>query len=255
MDDNALDLKRVCIGFFGFIRNPLNETDFNRFRQLLPENCVIDIIISCPNKINEYDDHIINLDTINKLHSAFNSCNVNIDLYEYDPVVFIKRVRELGLPDYTSFPIYRIFSQHFSISRLCKNILKYSKHYDTIILTRMDILPGVSSLGNLLEPHENVMYLWRRYPYTSDIYAEDRIIISSIDGVRTLSDLYDSGPKNVFIYEDLCPENILGKYLSSFNNLVILPQEGVKLELSPSMNVKYSKFSKDYLEGLLKNIV
>ena len=119
----------------------------------------------------------------------------------------------------------------------------------------MDILPGVSSLGNLLEPHENVMYLWRRYPYTSDIYAEDRIIISSIDGVRTLSDLYDSGPKNVFIYEDLCPENILGKYLSSFNNLVILPQEGVKLELSPSMNVKYSKFSKDYLEGLLKNIV
>jgi hypothetical protein len=71
----------------------------------------------------------------------------------------------------------------------------------------------------------------------------------------TLCDLYDSGPNNVFLYEVLHPESILGKYLSSFNNLVLLPQEGVKLELSSSINVKYSKFSKDYLERLLKNIV
>ena len=253
-------MKRICIGFFGFIRKPLNESDFNEFKKLLPEKCVIDILISCPNKMNEYDDDIINLDTMNSLRSAFNACNVNIDLYDYDPIIFIKRVRELGIPDYSSFPNYRVFSQHFSISRLSKNILKYSQDnslkYDKIILTRMDILPIVKSLGKLLEQqNENVMYLWRRDPYVSDKCAEDRIIISSIDGVRTLCDLYDSVPKNEVLYEEMCPEIILGKYLSLFNNLVLLPQEGIHLGNSPSFHVKYSNFARDYLDKLLKTII
>jgi hypothetical protein len=258
MNDTDEPLKRICIGFFGFIRNPLNMIDFNRFRDLLPNKYILDVIISCPNKINEYDTDVITLETMNQL-SAFNECNVYIDLYDYDPIVFIKRVRDIGLPDYTTFPSYRVCSQHFSISRLCKNILKYSQEnhieYDHIILTRMDILPGVKSLGNLLEQrHEHIIHIWRRYPYVSNSDAEDRIIISSIQGIHALCGLYDSGLRHCCLYTPIVPEIILGKYLSLFNNLVLLPQDGIILEHSPSISVKYSDRAKHYLEELLKTI-
>jgi len=258
MDNSALPLRRICIGFFGFIRNPLNIIDFNRFKDLLPDKYMVDIIISCPNKINEYDTDVITLETMKQL-SALNESNVYIDLYDYDPIVFIKRVRDIGLPDYINFPSYRVFSQHFSISRLCKNILKYSQEnhieYDNIILTRMDILPGVKSLGNLLEQrNENIIHIWRRHPYVSNSDAEDRIIISSIQGIRVLCDLYDSGPIHRCLYDPIVPEIILGKYLSLFNNLVLLPQDGIILELSPSISIKYSHSAKHYLEQLLKTI-
>lgn len=251
--------KRICIGFFGFIRNPLNIINFNQFRHLLPEKCVIDIIISCPNKINEYDTDVITVEIMKHFYSTFNECNVFIDLYEYEPIMFMKRVRELGLPDYTCYPTYRIFSQHFSISRLCKKIHKHSHEnhvwYDNIILTRMDILPGVKSLGCLLEQQtDNTIHIWRRYPYVSNVDAEDRIILSSMNGVIALCDLYESGPKHSGLYEQLVPESILGKYLSLFDKLELLPQEAINLELSPSINVKYSDEARHYFEQLLEMI-
>jgi hypothetical protein len=249
-------MKRICIGFFGFIRTPINRDIFNSFRSLLPDSCTIDIVISCPNKINEYDDIIINSSVIlEDIRAACNGCNVYIDAYEYDPLIFIKKVQELGLPDYTTYPSYRVFSMHFSISRLCKNIINISLenhiHYDSIILTRFDIIPGVTSLGCLLnQVTEHAIYIWRRCPYVSDVHAEDRIIISSMSGVHALCNLYGFSVDSQF-YTPLVSENIIGKYLHLCNNLILLPQDGISLNLPPSIHVKYSDASKNYLLQLL----
>lgn len=254
-------MKRICVGFFGFIRNPITYRVFNRFRKLLPEHCTIDIFICCPNKVNEYDadTDIIDKDSeiFNEMREELDGYNFYIDVYEYNPLVFIKRVRELSLPDYTEYPTYRVFSQHFSISRLCKNISNISRqshiNYDSIILTRFDTIPGVKTLGSLVEQvNENTIHIWRRCPYISDIDAEDRIIISSIGGVHALSHLYDDGfTRNPRIYEALIPENILGKFLLTCNTLRLLPQEGILLEHSSSLQVKYSDKAKNYLNELI----
>jgi hypothetical protein len=250
-------MKRVCIGFFGFIRNPIDHDVFTRFRKLLPDICIIDIVVSSPNKINEYDDDNNTIDTnseiVENMRSVFGNCNVYIDLYEYNPLIFIKRVRELGLSDYTDYPTYRIFSQHFSLSRLCKHITQKNKPvYDTILLTRFDIFPSINSLGSLLDQvREDTIHIWRRVPYASDVDAEDRIIISSMNGVHNLCDLYDGALiKDPNIYVRLIPEIILGKYLRTCN-LRLLPQEGISFNASPSIHVKYSDTAKKYMEHLL----
>jgi hypothetical protein len=255
-------MARICIGFFGFIRNSINYEIFNQFKQLLPANSILDIFITCPNKVNEYDDPLSIIDMhseiIKDIRAAFGTCNVYVDIYEYDPLIFIKKVRNLRLPDYTSYPIYRVFSGHFSISRLCRNITNFARdnhiNYKNIILTRFDIIPGVKSLGNLLEHvDENNIHIWRRCPYSSDTDAEDRIIISSMKGVHALADLYENGnTRGIDIYETLVPENILGKYLTTFPNLIKLPQDGIKMELSPSIKVKYSGNTRDYMNSMLK---
>jgi hypothetical protein len=211
--------------------------------------------------VNEYDadTDIIDKDSeiFNEMREELDGYKPYIDVYEYNPLIFIKRVRDLGLPDYTEFPSYRVFSQHFSISRLCKNITNISREnnikYDSIILTRFDIISGVKSLGCLVDQiHENTIHIWRRCPYVSDLDAEDRIIISSIDGVSALSHLYEDGfTRNPQIYEPLIPENILGKFLLTCSTLRLLPQEGILLENSSSLNVKYSDKAKDYLQVLL----
>ena len=254
-------MKRICIGLFGFIRNPINYAVFKRFRSLLPDECIIDIIITCPNKINEYDHDTDTIDEnseiMEDIRVAFGDCNVYIDVFEYNPLIFVKRVKELGLPDYTSFPSYRVLSQHFSISSLSNNICYHVQdnniQYDSIILTRFDIIPGVRSLGQLLEQvRENTIHNLRRCPYASDLHSEDRIIISSMNGVRALCGLYECAKDRVpDIYEDLVPEIIIGKYIRSYDNLSVLPQEGIILEHSPSKEVKYTDNAKNYLEQLL----
>ena len=255
-------MSKICIGLFGFIRNPINYMIFNRFKNMLPTNCNIDIFITCPNKINEYDDDTdiidVNSEIMEDICVAFGDSNVYVDIYKYEPITFIKKVRDLSLPDYTTFPIYRVFSQHFSISRLCNNIIKHTEenniNYNMIILTRFDILPGIKSLGYLTEgiTHNN-MYIWRRCPYSSDSDAEDCIIISSIKGINALCGLYEDAEKReIHIYENLVPEIILGRYLNTFNSIVKLPQDGIILELSPSRHVKYTDSAKKYLEYLLE---
>jgi len=256
-------MQRICIGFFGFIRNPINYKIFNEFKSSLPENSIIDIFITCPNKVNEYDNDTdiidINSKIIKDLSSSFDNCNIYIDIYNYEPLIFIKKARELGLPDYTNYPIYRLFSLHYSISRLSTNIIKFTKdnniNYNSVIITRFDIMNiGIKNFSNFVKTiDKNMMYVYR-YPYNNrvDADAEDRIIISSIEGIEVLCNLYDNKNGSKDIYNKLESEAILSKYLISFPNIKMLPQDGMNIPFSPSLKVKYSNESRKYLNTLIE---
>jgi hypothetical protein len=253
---------RICIGFFGFIRIPITYEIFHEFKKSLPNNSIIDIFITCPNKVNEYDSdtEIIDIESkiIRDLYSVFRDCNLYIDIYPYEPFLFIKKSRDLGLPDYTTFPTYRIFSQHYSISRLSTNITKFARnnnlYYKSVILTRFDIIGGVKSFSHLIENiDKNIMYIWRLlYVNSPDSEAEDRIIISSIEGIDILRDLYEGGDKSKDIYSALYPEMILAKYVSLFPYIRMLPQNNIQILFSPFKLVKYSPFNRSHMNQLLE---
>ena len=253
---------RICIGFFGFIRIPITYEIFHEFKKSLPDNSTIDIFITCPNIVNEYDSDTETINTesqiIGDLQSVFKGCNVYIDIYPYEPLIFIKKSRDLGLPDYTTFPTYRIFSQHYSISRLSRNITKLARdnnyYYKSVILTRFDIIGGVKSFSHLIENvDKNTMYIWRPpYANSPDSEAEDRIIISSTEGIEVLCDLYEGDGKPRDIYGALYPEIILAKHISLFPHIKMLPQDTIQIIFSPSRWVKYSPFNKSNMNYLLE---
>jgi hypothetical protein len=253
---------RICIGFFGFIRIPITYEIFYEFKKSLPDNSTIDIFITCPNKVNEYDSdtEVINTESqiIRDLQSVFKDCNVYVDIYPYEPLIFIKKSRDLGLPDYTTFPTYRVFSQHYSISKLSTNITKFARnnniYYKSVILTRFDIIGGVKLFSHFIENvDKNIMYIWRHpYENSPDSQAEDRIIISSIEGVEVLCNLYEGSDKSRDIYSMLYPEIILAKYVSLFPHIRMLPQDNIQIILSPFKVVKYSPFNKSLMNHLLE---
>lgn len=254
-------MTRVCIGLFGFIRNPIDDVSFNQFKKLLPDNATIDVFVTSPNTINEYNDNNIISEyspVFLDMKKTFNGCNVYIDVYEYEPLVFIKKVDDLGLAQYLHWPTYRVLSQHYSISRLCNNIILHSEkknfEYDIVILTRHDMIPGVMSLGDGLNNiDKNVMYIWRKNTLPKALVAEGRFILSGMAGINALCNLYEYGynTNDINIYEDTQPETIMGRYLSQLFNLNLLIQDGIDLPVSPSIDVKYSEYSKNFTLMLL----
>ena len=255
----------ICLGFFGFIRKIINKDEFIKFIKLLPLYSNIDIFISSPSQYGEIENNVIDYESFKlSLKEVFNCNNIHIKLYNYNPFEFIKKVRTLNLPDYIEdtrcFP-FRVISQHYSISMLCKNIYEHiiqeNKQYDNIILTRFDILPTIESFGDcLIRKIEDSIHIIRTIPYYLNEHAEDRIILTSKLGLEKLKNLYN-------IYEPSCykqfniennkfiPEYILYKYLNTFNDLLKLPQIDIIIGMSPYINNKYN--NNYYFNKLLKH--
>ena len=242
----------LCLGFFGFIRTLITPSEFNRFLELLPNNSTLDIFISCPNKINELDSDTLVLNTdifTEDMYDIFKNRNIYVNLYRYIPDIFREKSRNLKLPDFSNesrmFP-YRIFSLHSSISKLSKFILNHIDTntiiYDNIILTRFDIFNSIQSFGTILDTtNTNNVYLWRNHSDT--IYAEDKILITSIHGLKKLANLYESINSETVdtLCSEICSEVIIGKYMKSFDDIILKYQEGICIGLSPFIHVKYEE--------------
>lgn len=246
----------ICLGFFGFTRQLINHEMFINFIKLLPNGSNIDIFISCPSKLDEIQtgDEINDVEFKTHMANVFKDCPVFINTYKYNPHDYIQKTRILEIPDYiTTKRIYsfRILSLHFSISLLSNIIYDYTikenKNYDKIILTRFDIFPTIESFGDCLtQTLEPTIHIWRTCPYKSSTDAEDRVIITNILGlekIRNLYTIYD----NLNCYRtfsisnnDFYSEHIIGTYLKSFDNIVLLPQDNIRVGLSSYRNVKYS---------------
>jgi hypothetical protein len=230
---------KICLGFFGFIRSFITKSDFEYFKKILPSNSIIDIIVSCPDKLGEFDTESSSETIYKTLNEIFIGHTIEIYLYSYNPSKFVEKQEELKLPFFSSetqFYSYRILSLQNSISELCKKI----KNYDISIITRFDLFSTIRTLGNVnFNNIQKTIYIWRTTPYESEEDAEDRIIISSQDGIDKLSYLYDSAHEHLEIYSVLTSEKILGKYLNSFTDLIKEKQSGIEIGLSRFLSEKY----------------
>jgi len=259
----------ICLGFFGFARQLITHEMFLHFTKLLPIGSNIDIFISCPSKLDEIQtgDEINEVEFKTHMANVFQDCPVFINFYKYTPCDYIKKTRMLEIPDYiTTKRIYsfRILSLHYSISLLSNMIYDYTikenKKYDKIILTRFDIFPSIQSLGICLtQTLEPTIHIWRTCPYKSSTDAEDRIIIMNILGLEKVKNLYNIYDTLNYYREfdinnnDFYSEHIIGKYLKSFNDIVVLPQENISIGLSSFIDIKYN--NNEYFKKLIDKCV
>lgn len=253
----------LALGFFGFMRKFITPEAFESFQNIHPD-CDIDIYISCPNKFNEYDENTIDEESFREnLQTIFKKCHIYINIYTYDPFIFIKRIKELALPDYTDVPTYRVLSQHFSIGELSKYITNTSQKndiiYDNVILTRMDMFLSLKIDSQLLKNHnKDIIYIYRTVPYVSRTDAEDRVILSSLLGISKLTNLYylNNVEKETIknIYLEPYPERILCKFIEMFHDIRKAPQHGIStcLDINPGGCMKYTDKAKNLLSKLLK---
>lgn len=231
------------------MRNKIYYDNIISFIKLLPQDSTIDIYINTPNRFSEFDNEILSYDTISNyikvLYDIDQIKNVYINIYDYNPSIFILRSLEFNLPHkntYNNIYPFRILSLHYSISTLCKLIIDSNKSYDTYILTRFDIFPTITSLGDCINnTSDNTIYIWRTIPYKSNDDAEDRIIIGSNEAMNILSKLYYSDIYNIYNQnpENFCSEKIIGAYVKS-QNLIAAEQSNIVIGLSPSLHVKYT---------------
>lgn len=253
----------ICLGFFGFIRNSIYYDNIISLIQLLPPNSTIDVYINTPNRFSEFDNELLTNDNISNyikiLYNINQIKNIYINIYDYEPSIFILKSLKYNLPKvnkYNNIYPFRILSLHYSISTLCSFIINNNKLYDTHILTRFDIIPSIKSLGDCINIiPENNIYIWRTIPYRSNDDAEDRIIIGSNKSINILSTLYFSDIYNIYHLnpESFNSEKIIGKYIKS-QNIIALEQNNIVIGLSPSLQIKYTKEFELLCDTLFVNI-
>jgi hypothetical protein len=240
---------KICLGFFGMIRTKISHDNFINFVKLMPREIELDIFITCCNKYSEFDSNYIDINSFTReMNDIFKGYNTNINVYNYQPGIYIKRTQQLNYKQFgerTNMHPYRIMSLHHCISILSKNITEYiqntNTYYDNIILTRFDMINKISSFGDILnDKNINNIYLYRD-PLTYGIESgEDRVIITCVNGVKILQNLYDSHELINIHENDFWSENIIKQYLKQFESEVnLLVQKDIVMGLSPFKDIKY----------------
>ena len=240
---------KICLGLFGMIRKKINHDDFINFVKLLPRESSIDIFITCCNKYSEFDSNDIDIDSFTtEINDIFKGYYTNINVYKYEPEIYINRTQQLNYKQFgerTNMHPYRIMSLHDCISKLSKNITDYAKNtntiYDNVILTRIDMINGISSFGNILnQTNENNIYLYRDPTVYGHEMGEDRVIISSSKGIKILQNLYESHEALNIDEHEFSSEQIITIYLKQFETEINLQiQNGIIMEFSPFKDIKY----------------
>jgi hypothetical protein len=136
------------------------------------------------------------------------------------------------------------------------HIEKTGVDYDNVILTRFDMLPRISSFGDILHT-KNIdnFYVYRNPAVYGDKMVEDRMMIVSSKHVGKLQGLYESH-ETLGLHQDVFwAENILKEYLKQFPDVNMVVQEGVEMELSPFKDVKYEDFFLDFQNNFINKIL
>ena len=257
--------QRFCLGFFGMIRIPITRQDFLHFVRLLPANSIVDVFITCCDRPIEMDENAkleLNsfTDTMNRI---FAGCQVHIQMYEYEPQIYIKRTQKLNYDQYglvTRMHPYRIMSFHHCLSMLAKTISEHIERtgvdYDNVILTRFDMLPRITSLGKMCETkNTDNFYIYRNPQVYGHEMVEDRMMVLSGKYVGKLLGLYDSHETLKLDQHDFWAENILKKYIQTFPEIRLMVQEGVEMDFSPFKDAKYENFFLELQERFIQNIL
>ena len=193
---------KVAIGFYGFIRTKITRDNVSNFMKLFPSDTTFDIYMNCPNKLKEFDEEQFNIIEMKKeLYEIFNFPNINIgkiNLFQYDPFIFINKSDILKLPYCIEVNnlfgcFFRTISLHYGISNICKLISIQNIEYDMVVCTRFDIFSNIISIGDCIEKinKKNIFILDETHGYAYDI-----IFYSSMYGINILSNMYD------YIYEE-----------------------------------------------------
>ena len=210
---------KIAIGIFGFIRDNIYDNNWLKFFELLKDGDIkVDIYVSTPNILNEFEGDMVNFEYIKEtlLKNPIVE-NVFIIPYKYEPQVFINKSKELNLPYKTHDNLYpyRIISLFFSISNASTEILQSNIKYDFHILTRFDMLKLIYQIGTDFEIYKekSAIYGYRR-GVTSQI--EDRFIITGDVGLSKLSKLYETYHTIENIRTSFLSEHILRAYLLQY---------------------------------------
>lgn len=241
---------KICLGFYGFIRTNITHENVTLFLNTLPSNSVIDIYIYTPNRINEFDSETITKNVVIEYTNTFKNIpqikNIFIEVYDYDPIIFILKSQEYNLPFknvYNNIYPFRILSLHYSMSMLCGFIKDNGILYDTNIIKRLDLFSSIKSFGNCLHVMiDSIAYIWRTIPYESKDDAEDRIIIGSHSIINAISHLYNNSIYNIYHTDpyNFTSERIIGSYLKLFKDIVLINQSNINIGLPPTLNDKYT---------------
>lgn len=229
---------KVAIGFYGFIRTKITRDNVSNFMKLFPSDTTFDIYMNCPNKLKEFDEEQFNIIEMKKeLYEIFNFPNTNIgkiNLYQYDPFVYINKSQILQFPYYIDSKVYfccpfRILSLHYGISNICKLISIQNINYDMVVCTRFDVFPHVISIGDCVEKiNKNNIFILQEIMD----WAEDIIFYSSMYGINILSNMYDYIYEEYKLYKvpfNFCSEWIIADYLNRFPLLEKKHHNGMKI--------------------------
>lgn len=257
--------RRFCLGFFGMIRMPITHPDFLHFMHLLPVNSIVDVFITCSDRPTEMDENAkLELKTFtNIVNRIFAGCQVYIQMYEYEPQIYIKRTQKMNYDQYgkvTKMHPYRIMSFHHCLSMLAKTITdhieKTGVDYDNIILTRFDMLQRITSLGKMCDTKNmDNFYIYRNLKLYGPEMVEDRMLVLSNKCVGKLQGLYESHETMNLSQDDFWSENILKKFVKQFTDVNMVVQEGVKMEFSPFKDAKYEHYFLELQERFIHNIL
>ena len=252
---------RIAFAFYGFPRSEPNSEHLLYLKNIVPKNSEIDIYYSVPNIIDEFSKDILDSNFIENFKKVFVGCLCNIIIRSYDPNKYIQKSMSLNLPFKTETRIYpfRILSLIDGISETSKmfdNSMTYVRNqriltYDAIIITRLDLLHTITSIGSILPISDNLSYVWRTCPYSSLEHVEDRIMVGSNDLIKYLSVLYENIDfiKNLHSSE-IFTEKILALYLDG-TDLVKKQQIGFNIQYTVQGHEKYSEVLTVFCQNLL----
>ena len=126
---------------------------------------------------------------------------------------------------------------------ISEHIEKTNVEYNNVILTRFDMLPRISSFGQILNTtNTDNFYIYRNPQVYGPETVEDRMVVLSSKHVEKLRGLYDSHETLKLEQDDFWAENILKEYVKQFPDICLMIQEGVQMEFSPFKDVKYENY-------------
>ena len=251
---------KVAIGFYGFIRTKITRDNVSNFMKLFPSDTTFDIYMNCPNKLKEFDEEQFNIIEMKKeLYEIFNFPNTNIgkiNLYQYDPFVYINKSQILQFPYYIDSKVYfccpfRILSLHYGISNICKLISIQNINYDMVVCTRFDVFPHVISIGDCVEKiNKNNIFILQEIMD----WAEDIIFYSSMYGINILSNMYDymyNEFKICITQSNLCSEWIIADYLNRFQLLEKKHFNGMKINTDYLVKSTISRTQPEFKKNVI----
>lgn len=227
---------RVCIGFYGFVRDNLPSVeDVTAFLLKIDptRSTVFDVYISYPILKNETDE-FIDSDSKQYVTDCELICpfrntqsivtNIRSVLYNYNSPDFINKSRMLGFPDKTSINIYpyRILSLFYGLSILSQFIQESTSiPYKAYIFTRLDKIAFVESVA-LSDIEDTICKcLSTSNPEVVDKY----FMVFGKNAVNALCNLYEYSAYNYSTDDTiLTTEKMLYSFLSQQETLILEEQ-------------------------------
>jgi hypothetical protein len=253
---------KVAICFYGFLRELYSsELVKNYLNNILYNNIeLIDIYYACPNKLSELSNELNEEEKINVTHTL-NSINVNYEIYDYNPNIFIEDIHKNNINLYSNITNQispRLLSMFYGIKKSVELLQKSTINYDRVIVTRFDLLNSIQNINKNNNYIDDSIYILRTSPYrvnfgrfVNNFHAEDRIFFGSKNIILKLTNIYDFIKSNwddnnayaeKLLYDFYKNENIEIKYNEDYILETVLKYKQINNEYTDYYNKMYNNF-------------